>query len=123
MIVAKRFDYRRNRRFQGGERGEQGSRTKAVAGILADGQQQGALRNDLNPRIVARALWGGLDGIALTWALGGDPDPTSLRKAAQQYATVLLEGLHLTRCVSAPKSAGNVGANRPVTIAQHAEEE
>ncbi len=63
-----------------------------IAGVIADGQEQGALREDLNPKIAARALWGGLDGIALTWALT-DPDPTKLRKAAQQYASLFLEGV------------------------------
>ncbi len=66
---------------------------ETIADVIADGQKQGVLRDDLNPRILSRALWGGLDGIALTWALGGDADPTQLRKAAQQYATVFLEGL------------------------------
>jgi TetR/AcrR family fatty acid metabolism transcriptional regulator len=63
-----------------------------IAGVIAEGQEQGAFRKDLNPKIAARALWGGLDGIALTWALT-DPDPTKLRKAAQQYASLFLEGV------------------------------
>lgn len=63
-----------------------------VAGVISDGQREGTLRPDLNPRIVARALWGGLDGLALTWALG-DADPASLRKAAQQYSSLVLTGL------------------------------
>lgn len=70
-----------------------GQYLETIAAVIADGQRQGALRDDLNPRILARALWGGLDGLALTWALGGDADPGRLRKAAQQYATVFLEGL------------------------------
>lgn len=63
-----------------------------IAGIIRDGQREGSLRDDVNPRIIARALWGGLDGIALTWALG-DAEPSQLRKAAQQFASVFLEGL------------------------------
>lgn len=63
-----------------------------IAGVIAEGQKDGTLRADLNPKIAARALWGGLDGIALTWALT-DPDPTKLRKAAQQYASLFLEGV------------------------------
>lgn len=63
-----------------------------IGGIVADGQKQGVLRDDVSPRIVARALWGSLDGVALTWALG-DPEPGSLRKAAQQIASVFLDGL------------------------------
>ncbi len=63
-----------------------------IAGVIARGQESGAFRQDLNPKIVARALWGGLDGIALTWALT-DADPSKLRRAAQQYATLFLEGV------------------------------
>jgi TetR/AcrR family fatty acid metabolism transcriptional regulator len=62
-----------------------------IAGVFAEGQRAGIVRRDLNPIILARALWGGLDGIALTWALS-DGEPTNLRKAAQQYASVFLEG-------------------------------
>jgi TetR/AcrR family fatty acid metabolism transcriptional regulator len=63
-----------------------------IATVIANGQKDGTIRDDLNPKIAARALWGGLDGIALTWALT-DPDPTKLRKAAQQYASLFLEGV------------------------------
>lgn len=65
---------------------------EVIAGIIRDGQKEGALRHDVNPRIVARGLWGALDGIALTWALG-DAQPAALRKAAQQLASVFLQGL------------------------------
>jgi len=63
-----------------------------IAAVIGEGQKDGTIRGDLNPKIAARALWGGLDGIALTWALT-DPDPTKLRKAAQQYASLFLEGV------------------------------
>jgi TetR/AcrR family transcriptional regulator, fatty acid metabolism regulator protein len=63
-----------------------------IAGIIGEGQKDGTLRADVNPRIVARALWGGLDGLALTWAMT-DGDPPALRKAARQFATIFLEGL------------------------------
>lgn len=66
---------------------------EVIATVIHEGQQQGVFRKDLNPRILARALWGGLDGLALTWALGGEADPASLRKAAQQYGTLFLSGL------------------------------
>ena len=65
-----------------------------IANMIADGQKDGAFRDDINPRVAARALWGGLDGIALTWALSDKtPKPTKLRKAATQYASIFLEGL------------------------------
>ena len=65
-----------------------------IAGMIGDGQRDGVFRKDVNPRVAARALWGGLDGIALTWALSEkDPKPASLRKAATQFASIFLEGL------------------------------
>jgi TetR/AcrR family fatty acid metabolism transcriptional regulator len=64
-----------------------------LAGIISDGQREGTLRADTNPKVAARALWGALDGITLTWAVGGDADPVALRKAAKQVASLFLEGL------------------------------
>ncbi|MBX3248463.1 MAG: TetR/AcrR family transcriptional regulator [Myxococcales bacterium] len=67
-----------------------------VAGVIAEGQKEGILRADVSPRVMARALWGALDGVALTWALGTPdraPDPASLRRAATQLAHVFLDGL------------------------------
>ena len=63
-----------------------------VAGVIAEGQRAGVLRDDVSPGVAARALWGALDGIALTWALG-DPQPQALRRAAQQLARVFVDGL------------------------------
>lgn len=66
-----------------------------IASVIAEGQREGVLRDDVSPRIVARGLWGALDGVALTWALGGPKTgtPESLRRAASQIASVFLEGL------------------------------
>ena len=66
-----------------------------VSGIIADGQKQGVLRKDINPKVAARALWGALDGLAVTWAIGSEADPVQLRKAAKQCATLFLEGLRV----------------------------
>ena len=63
-----------------------------IAGLVRDGQHEGAFRKDLNPRVVARSLFGALDAILLTWALG-EADPASLRKAASHCAALFLEGL------------------------------
>jgi TetR/AcrR family fatty acid metabolism transcriptional regulator len=63
-----------------------------IAGVVRDGQTHGAFRTDINPRVVARSLFGALDAILLTWALG-DADPASLRKAASHCASLFLEGL------------------------------
>lgn len=65
-----------------------------IAGMIADGQKDGTFRADVNPIVAARALWGGLDGIALTWALSEkNPKPAKLRKAATQFASIFLDGL------------------------------
>ena len=68
-----------------------------MAGVVAGGQREGVFRSDLSPRVAARALWGALDGVALTWALGAPepstPDPNALRKAAVQVTELFLDGL------------------------------
>ena len=63
-----------------------------IAGVVRDGQEEGAFRKDLNPRVVARSLFGAIDAILLTWALG-EGDPAALRKAATHCASLFLEGL------------------------------
>ena len=63
-----------------------------IAGVVRQGQEEGAFRQDLNPRVVARSLFGALDAILLTWALG-EGDPAALRKAATHCASLFLEGL------------------------------
>jgi TetR/AcrR family fatty acid metabolism transcriptional regulator len=63
-----------------------------IATVFRDGQRTGEVRRELSPRVMARALWGALDGIALTWALA-DGDPANLRKAAHQYADIFLHGV------------------------------
>ncbi len=66
-----------------------------MARVVADGQKDGTFRSDVHPKVAARSLWGGLDGLALTWALGseGKPEAAKLRKAASQFATLFLDGL------------------------------
>ena len=63
-----------------------------LAGVITEGQKSGALRGDLHPRILARSLWGALDGVAMTWALG-NAEPGGLKKAASQLASVFLDGV------------------------------
>ena len=65
---------------------------EVIAGVIRDGQKEGAFRTDLNPRVVARSLFGALDAILLTWALG-EGDAPALRKAATHCASLFLEGL------------------------------
>ncbi len=63
-----------------------------IAGVIAGGQREGVLRDDVSPRIMARSLFGALDGILLTWALS-EAKPEALQKAGAQLATVFLGGL------------------------------
>lgn len=63
-----------------------------IAGVIEEGQRQCVFRKGLSPRVAARALFGALDGILLTWALG-DADPAALRRSASHCATLFLDGL------------------------------
>ena len=63
-----------------------------IARVISDGQREGSVRSDVSPRLAARAMWGGLDGIAVTWALA-DGDPANLRTAAKQFASLYWAGL------------------------------
>ncbi len=63
-----------------------------LAGVIAEGQRNGELRDDVSPRIAARSLWGALDGIALTWTLA-DGEASTLRRAAREFASLFLDGL------------------------------
>ncbi len=84
---------------------------EVMAGLVSDAQQAGVVRADVSPRVVARALWGALDGIALTWAIGGG-EPGQLARAAPQVASVFLDGL-LAR-------GGSDGARLPALVSDDA---
>ncbi len=63
-----------------------------MAGVISEGQQRGELRGDVSARVMARAIFGALDGVTMTWALGGG-EAGSLRRSATQLAEVFLSGL------------------------------
>jgi TetR/AcrR family fatty acid metabolism transcriptional regulator len=65
---------------------------ETVASVFEEGQAQGVVRGDLSPRVLARALWGALDAIALGWALGGG-DEQMMRRSAHQVAETFLDGV------------------------------
>lgn len=67
-----------------------------MASVIADGQHAGELRSDVSARVMARVIFGALDGIALTWALS-TAEPGGLARAASQFADVLLQGLLVER--------------------------
>ncbi|MBS2012468.1 MAG: helix-turn-helix transcriptional regulator [Deltaproteobacteria bacterium] len=64
----------------------------AIAKIVQDGQASGDFRTDVSPHIAARAIFGALDGITLTWALGR-AEQGALARASTQLSDVLLRGL------------------------------
>ena len=64
----------------------------AIARIVHDGQDAGDFRKDVSPHIAARAVFGALDGITLTWALGR-AEQGALARAATQLSDILLRGL------------------------------
>jgi TetR/AcrR family fatty acid metabolism transcriptional regulator len=65
---------------------------EAIAKIIADGQEAGEFRTDVSPSIAARAIFGALDGVTLTWALGR-AEQGALARAATQLGDLLLHGL------------------------------
>jgi TetR/AcrR family fatty acid metabolism transcriptional regulator len=65
---------------------------ESIAAIVAEGQAEGDFRTDVAPLVVARATWGALDGVALTWVLG-HAERGALARAAGQLADIMLRGL------------------------------
>jgi len=63
-----------------------------IALVVADGQRAGVFRDDVSPHVVARSIFGALDGVTMTWALG-KADAGGLSRAAAQVADVFLRGL------------------------------
>ena len=64
----------------------------AIAAVVQDGQTSGELRSDVSPHVAARAIFGALDGITMTWALG-KADRGGLVRASGQLAEMVLRGL------------------------------
>jgi TetR/AcrR family fatty acid metabolism transcriptional regulator len=64
----------------------------AIARVVEGGQKTGEFRADASPHLVARAVFGALDGVTMTWALG-KADAGGLSRAATQVADIFLRGL------------------------------
>lgn len=65
---------------------------QVMAGLIEEGQANGELRDDVQPVLIARALWGSMDGVLLTWAVA-DGEAPGLRRAAIDVASLYVEGL------------------------------
>ena len=66
-----------------------------LGNLIAEGQANGELRSDVSSVMAARALWGSLDGVLVTWAMMTDSEPATLRNAAHDVATIYIEGLRI----------------------------
>jgi TetR/AcrR family fatty acid metabolism transcriptional regulator len=65
---------------------------RLIAGAIAEGQKSGELRSDLEPPLLARALFGALDEISLAWLVKGK-DRIDLPRATEQMSSLFIEGL------------------------------
>jgi TetR/AcrR family fatty acid metabolism transcriptional regulator len=67
---------------------------RLIAGAIADGQKSGELRDDLSPPLVARAMFGALDEIALAWLVRGKrSDKIDIGRAIDQMSMLFIDGL------------------------------
>src|SRR5580692_10452686 len=64
----------------------------AIARVVAEGQAAGELRGDVSPHLAARAIFGALDGITMTWALG-KAEHGGLLRTSGQLVELVLHGL------------------------------
>jgi TetR/AcrR family transcriptional regulator, fatty acid metabolism regulator protein len=64
----------------------------AIARVIAEGQATGELRDDVTPHVAARAVFGALDGISMTWALG-KAEHGGLSRVSGQLVEMILRGL------------------------------
>jgi TetR/AcrR family fatty acid metabolism transcriptional regulator len=64
----------------------------AIARVIAEGQASGELRDDISPHVAARAVFGALDAITMTWALG-KAEHGGLLRTSGQIVEMLLRGL------------------------------
>ena len=67
--------------------------TDLWVGLLAEGQADGSLRDDTNPKVLARLMISGLNSLASWYRPGGE---LRLDDLARQFAAMVLHGLHPT---------------------------
>lgn len=65
---------------------------RLIAGAVAEGQRAGDLRDDIDPPIFARALFGALDELTIAWLAKGK-QKMDLSRAAEQLGSVFIDGL------------------------------
>jgi len=62
-----------------------------IAGIMAQGVEQGLLRSDIEPKEMARAYLAFQNGVTQLWLTA--PDQFSLKASAESFAKILMTGL------------------------------
>lgn len=65
---------------------------KIIAGILIEGKEQNIFRQEINPMIVKRALFGAIDEMAVEWVLMKKKRYT-MDEAAEQLSALFIQGL------------------------------
>lgn len=68
---------------------------RTIANTVIEGKRSGEVRDDLDPYIFARALFGALDEIALAWLVKqpGSKASIELPRAAEQLGALFIDGL------------------------------
>jgi TetR/AcrR family fatty acid metabolism transcriptional regulator len=68
---------------------------RTIAGAVVEGQRAGELRSDIDPYIVARALFGALDEIAIAWLVKSPASKATidLARAAEHLGSLFIDGL------------------------------
>ena len=64
---------------------------KTLAGVVDEGQRQGAIRGDVPAPVAARALFGALDELALMWVTGRG-ERFDIRRVADWISDLVLQG-------------------------------
>ncbi len=64
-----------------------------IARIIEEGQEVGVFAREIHSRMAARAVFGAIDELSLSWAMG--KRQTSLEEAASQTTMLFLNGLRL----------------------------
>jgi len=63
-----------------------------IAAIIAQGQQQGVLRQEIRPEIAKKILFGALDDVSRIWHLGNEC-PATVEEVSRQVTVIFQTGL------------------------------
>jgi len=64
-----------------------------ISNLVAEGQARGEIRTDVSSAVAARALYGSLDGVLLTWAMTAESESAALRSSAHDVMRIYVNGL------------------------------